>query len=131
MSDLAARINRTVQDLHAIKEELEAAAGAKATLPQKERVLGDSQVMFSLRELKTMVDHMRHVLWAYLESPDHSTRDVTTRLQSIRMQRVTEMLKALEPDVKEHAAAATPEAAGFFQLIQDIAHNAVDRHREV
>lgn len=129
MSDLKSRIHRSIQDLQSIKEELESAASSKAPLSEKERVVADSQTMFMMRELKTLVDHMRHLLWAYIESPDHSTRDVTARLQSVRMQRVTEMLKALEPEVGQPATAALPEASTFFELIQDIANSTLDRHQ--
>ena len=129
MSDLKSRIQRSIQDLQGIKEELESAASSRAPLTEKERVVADPQTMFMLRELKGLVDHMRHLLWAYIESPDHSTRDVSTRLQSVRMQRVTEMLKALEPEVNQPATADLPEASTFFELIQDIANNTLDRHQ--
>jgi hypothetical protein len=45
------------------------------------------------------------------------------------MQRVTEMLRALEPSVGQAATAQLPEASTFFELIQDIAHNTLDRHQ--
>ncbi|HUS19666.1 MAG TPA: hypothetical protein VMZ25_08445 [Terriglobales bacterium] len=129
MPDLKASIHRAIQDLQAIKVDLEAGASAKASVSQKERVIADPQAMFMLRELKTEVDHMRHLLWAYIEAPDHSTRDVAARLQSVRMQRVTEMLKALEPEVTKPATAKSPEATTFLELIHDIAHNTLDRHQ--
>ncbi len=133
MSKLAQSIHRAIDDLKVIKAELEAAADPKAPAQEKNRVIQDTQAMPMLRDLKTLVDHMRHLLWAYMEanaSSGHaSAHDVQAKLQSVRMQRVTEMLKTLQPDVAAESTAALPEAATFFELIHDIAHTTVDRHQ--
>jgi hypothetical protein len=133
MSKLAQSIHRAIDDLKVIKAELETAADPKAPAQEKNRILQDAQAMPMLFELKTLVDHMRHLLWAYMEanaaSGHASSRDVEAKLQSVRMQRVTEMLKTLQPDVASPSTAALPEASTFFDLIQDIAHSTVDRHQ--
>ena len=132
MSDLTDRIRRAIDDLQAIKNQLEAAADPRAS-QGKDRILQDPETMPRLRELKTLVDHMRHLLWAYMEAESAAggatAASVEAKLQSVRMQRVTEMLKTLQPDVGSESTAALPEASTFFDLIQDIAHSTVDRHQ--
>ncbi|HUR37211.1 MAG TPA: hypothetical protein VM009_05300 [Terriglobales bacterium] len=129
MMELQSRLQRAIDDLQVIKDKLEAAAGPPSKSGEKEHIVRDPQAMAQLRDLKTLVDHMRHLLWAYLDTSDQSNGNVASRLQSVRMQRVTEMLKALEPEMTLPTTAALPEATTFFDLIHDIAHSTLDRHQ--
>jgi hypothetical protein len=44
------------------------------------------------------------------------------------MQRVTDMLRILKPDVEDVSRQQSPEAQSFLEMVTSIAHSAVDRH---
>ena len=79
-------------------------------------------------ELKVAVDHMRHLLWSYLEATEAEGENVAERLQNVRMRRVTEMLRTLQPVVGEKSVKESPESESFFQLIHQIANTTLERH---
>jgi hypothetical protein len=127
MADLTTRIRRVTEDLQAIQSELNTAAHSHAAAQERERVMRELAATDLLHEFKGAVDHMRHLLWSYIESAQKS-EDVQRTLERVRMRRVTEMLKVLEPDVDERKMDATPEMDSFFDAVQKIASKALDRH---
>ncbi len=83
-----------------------------------------------LDEFKASVDNMRHLLWSYIEASNaKSAHGVSHTLQQVRMQRVTEMLKILQPNVEESNISSSPESKSFFEVIHKIANSAVDSHQ--
>ena len=129
MSELTERIRRVTEDLQVIQSTLSDAAAPGAPAEARERIMQELLDMSMIAELKAAVDHMRHLLWSYIEASSNKNPHMVTRtLQAVRMQRVTEMLKILQPGVQEARESATPEAQGFFDAIQKIAASAVDKH---
>ena len=129
MSELTDRILRVTEDLQVIQETLSAAAAPGAPPEVRERIMEDLLDKNMITELKAAVDHMRHLLWSYIEASSNKNPHMVTRtLQAVRMQRVTEMLKILQPGVAEARESAMPEAQSFFDAIQRIAASAVEKH---
>jgi hypothetical protein len=115
--------------LQAIQLELNAAAKNNAPAPQRDRMLRELASSDLLHEFKGAVDHMRHLLWSYIESAQKD-ENIERTLERVRMRRVTEMLQILAPDVNERRMDSTPEIDSFFDAVQKIANKALDRHRQ-
>lgn len=137
MPDFTDRIRSVTADLQQILAELDRAAQSSASADYRERIQRELLVPGVVNDFKTAVDDMRMMLWTYMsaqpavqDGPSMSYPSVEARLQSVRMQRVTEMLRTLEPNVTQPATAALPEANTFFELIHNIAHSTVDRHQD-
>jgi hypothetical protein len=129
MPELSLRIRRVTDDLQVIQSELSHAAEHGASPEERERVMREIDDLKMLNDLKAAVDHMRHLLWSYIEASSKKGADVERTLQAVRMQRVTEMLKILAPTVDEEQPMQAPEAQSFLDMVQLIAHKTVDRHR--
>src|SRR5437899_333946 len=100
MSELTTRIRRVTEDLQAIQEQLSSAARHDASSEERESVMEEMLNLELINEFKTSVDHMRHLLWSYIEASSSQGRlTVSHTLQNVRMQRVTEMLRILQPSV--------------------------------
>jgi len=78
-----------------------------------------------LNGFKASVDHMRHVLWAYIEALSTSA-GVDRTLQQYRIQRATEMLRQLR--AQGPVEPTTPHASSFLREVQAIADGALQRH---
>lgn len=128
MSDLAHTIRRVTKDLEYIQEELNQAARSDVSAPVRERVMEEMMDANMINNLKSAVDNMRYLLWSYIEATSKQGKDVGQTLQTVRMQRVTEMLKILKPDVEDVRRQNTPEAQTFLEMVTVIAQTAVDRH---
>lgn len=126
MSELSVRIRRVTEDLEAIQSQLDGAAQGAAS--ERDSILRELANTTMLQDLKTAVDHMRHLLWSYIEAATKKGVDVQETLQTVRMQRVTEMLRILEPTVAETKTSHAPEAESFFDLIHQIANKTIERH---
>jgi hypothetical protein len=129
MSDLTTRIRRVTEDLQAIQNELVHATRPQADDGERERILRELAGSDMLHEFKSSVDHMRHMLWSYIESA-RKDENIKRTLERVRMKRVTEMLEILEPDIIERRMNDAPEAESFFDAIQKIAGKALERHQE-
>lgn len=127
--DLTTRIRRVTEDLQAIQLELDAAAKDNAHTPERDRMLRELASSDLLHEFKGAVDHMRHLLWSYIESAQKD-ENIERTLERVRMRRVTEMLQILAPDVNERRMDAAPEIDSFFDAVQKIASKALDRHKQ-
>ena len=137
MPEFTDRIRRVTADLQQLLAELDGAAKSSASAGYREQIQRELLVPGVVHDFKTAVDDMRMMLWTYMSAgpavqpgdlPSLSYPSVEARLQSVRMQRVTDMLRSLEPEVTQPATAALPEAHTFFELIHNIAHSTVDRH---
>jgi hypothetical protein len=130
MSELTTRIRRITQDLQAVQEQLSSAARPDAPASVRDAVMEEMVNIEMISEFKTSVDHMRHLLWSYIEASSSKGRlTVSDTLQSVRMQRVTEMLRILQPTVDGAKKTASPEAKSFFEVINTIANSAMDHHQ--
>ena len=133
MPEFTDRIQRVTADMQHILQELDRAAHNSVDPAYRERIAGELLVPGVVNDFKTVVDDMRMMLWTYMSSnpaakgPNMSFQSIETKLQSVRMQRVTEMLRALEPDVTQPTTSALPEANTFFELIHNIAHTKIGR----
>lgn len=127
MADLTTLIRRVTEDLQAIQTELGSAAQSDAAAAERDRLMRQLATSDMLHEFKSAVDHMRHLLWSYIESAQRDEK-IERTLERVRMKRVTEMLKILEPNVDERRIEATPETDSFFDAVQKIASKALDRH---
>jgi hypothetical protein len=127
--DLTTRIRRVTEDLQAIQVELNAAAKGNAPAPERDRIMRELASSDLLHEFKGALDHMRHLLWSYIESAQKD-ENIERTLERVRMKRVTEMLRILEPDVAERTMDTTPEVDSFFEAVQKIASKALDRHKQ-
>ena len=125
MSELTSRIHRVIEDLHAVQGIMNAAARPEAPAPERDAVMEELINMRVLDEFKAAVDNMRHLLWSYIEASNtKSAHGVSQTLQHVRMQRVTEMLRILQPNVEESKISASPASKSFFEVIQKIANSA-------
>jgi hypothetical protein len=134
MPEFTDRIQSVTQDLQQILSELNRAAQSGASADYRERIQRELLSPGVINDFKTAVDDMRMMLWSYMSAapatkgPDMSLKSVEARLQSVRMQRVTDMLKTLKPDVASGNTGALPEHATFLELIHDIASTAIEKH---
>src|SRR4051794_24002645 len=130
MSDLTTRIRRITEDLKAVQQQPSSAARPDAPASERDGVMQQMIDVEMINEFKTSVDHMRHLLWSYIEaSASKGSLTVSDTLQTVRMQRVTEMLKILQPTVDGAKGSSSPEAKSFFDVINTIANSAMDLHQ--
>ena len=131
MSELTSRIRRVTDDLHAVQEVLNSAARPNAPAAERDAVMEELISMRILDEFKAAVDNMRHLLWSYIEASNaKNAHGVSATLQHVRMQRVTEMLRILQPNMEESKIAASPESKSFFEVIHKIAITADRQQRD-
>ena len=78
-----------------------------------------------LNSFKASVDHMRHVLWAYIEAMT-KRGSIDQTIQHYRLQRATEMLRQL----REHGPVepTNPQARNFLREVEAIADSALERY---
>jgi len=114
--ELIQNVQRVAQELDEIQQGLQHAEAATPSIPLDLELLNN---------FKASVDHMRHVLWAYIEAMS-SNGDVDRTLQQYRMQRATEMLRQLRE--AGPLSAENPHASSFLREIQAIADGALQRH---
>ena len=125
MDDTSTRIRRITEDLKAIQVELHKITFFDAT-PEQMAIVDDLLGAGLLADLKDAVDQIRQYLWAYVEASANSGRDLTTAIQGLRLQRVTEMLRVLREDMNDPSLIAVPGSRSFFEEISAIADKTVE-----
>ncbi len=122
MSDLTSRIRRVTEDLQAIEKELNRAAEPGAH-PEMRNVLMDELLNSGLIDrFKNSVDHMRTLLFSYIEAAASQGRySVYDTLQAIRMRRVTEMLRVLQPAVENRRNTTNTDLKSLMEMVNKIA----------
>jgi hypothetical protein len=68
--------------------------------------------------LKTVVDHFRLFLWAYLDSHPRGGADPKARLRHLRMERAADMLSQLSSDFRSSGVPPTEDAARLRDQIR-------------
>ena len=125
VEELSQRIRRMTDDLRAIQEELNRAAAAD---PQNSHLEGVVPLEL-LAEFRSVIDHMRTFLWAYMEAATRrACGSVDSTLQTARAQRAAEMLHQLREQLSAPNSIPVPEVRSLFAEINAIAHTAYDRH---
>ena len=131
MEELKSRIQRVTSDLRFIQDRLYEVSRSSAPNKSRDAVLETMLQGNLLYDFKSAVDHMRHILWSYIEAQTKLRgADLQGTLQQVRLQRVTEMLRVLAPAMEESDSRNNPEARGFFDVIQQIANTTMDRNLE-
>jgi len=119
------------EDLRAIQEELDWASTRETTRAENGKLLDELLNTEIVIELKAALDHLRGFLWSYIQAASgKSGSDVNDALQSLRMQRATEMLRVLRHKFEQANLAESPEARGLFEEIHLMANSMMDRHFE-
>jgi hypothetical protein len=122
MSDLTTRIRRVTEDLQAIQEELNKAADPDADPGARNAIMEEMLNVELIDRFKSSVDQMRVLLFSYIEaaaSRGHQT--VYDTLQAIRMRRVTEMLKILQPTVENRRNTSSMDVRSLMEIVNQIA----------
>ncbi len=110
MNDVRATIQRITEDLNLLMRQLSAADDAHA------REFVDHMLSSEvLADFKSSVDAMRHLIWIYVEALSNSGGSAI--VQSARLRRAVDMLRALHPDETPEQLAA-PET--FFEHVQNV-----------
>ena len=122
MSDLTARIRRVTEDLQAIQEELNKAAEPGADPHARNLIMEEMLNVELIDRFKGSVDHMRTLLFSYIEAAASEGRQsVYDTLQAIRMRRVTEMLKILQPTVENRRNTSSTDIKSLMEIVNQIA----------
>lgn len=111
MTDLRATFQRITDDLDDLMRQLSGADDQQAR--ELVEQLLTSEV---LADFKNSVDAMRHLLWIYIEAVAQ-TRSPATLVQSARLQKAVDMLRALHssPVPRQFGGAET-----FFEHVQHV-----------
>ena len=122
MSDLTSRIRRVTEDLQAIQEELNKAAEPGADASARDAIMEEMLNVELIDRFKGSVDHMRTLLFSYIEAAASEGRQsVYDTLQAIRMRRVTEMLKILQPTVENRRNTSSTDLKSLMEIVNQIA----------
>ncbi len=111
------RVRRVIEELLAIQAELSAPSpGPKVglALPKLSPEL--------VHQLKSIIDHLRLLLWAYIDSREpEAQQGMSTSLQKARLARTTDMLRALRPEITKDGVPPAPEAPRFVGEVKAMA----------
>jgi hypothetical protein len=118
MSNLPEKIQSITQELRQVQQEMQAAVPEAAQIDTA-----------ALREFKAVIDYVRQLLWNYIQADTaHNGQSVEEEVRSLRLQHVTEMLHAIQQEVKVRRLMPTPETVTFLNAVQEIAEAAFERH---
>ena len=125
MNNMTERIRRITEELWDLHEELSPSSGGGpgTSSHHLERPV--------LSAFKASVDHMRMLVWALIQAKASSPSAEASGelMSSTRAERVTEMLKALRPDLEAGNLAQSPAGRGMLAEISAISNETFDRHR--
>ncbi len=111
MQDLRGTVEKITEDLNELMRQLSGTDDTQARELVEEML--NSQV---LADFKVSVDAMRHLLWIYIEAVA-SSHSQATILQSARLQKAVDMLRALHTgDIPSQFSG--PET--FFEHVQSV-----------
>ena len=127
------RIQAITQELGAIQAEmhnqLTNPAGAKTS-----KLLEDSDAALVLNSFKVELDQLRRILWFYCEEAAGKpvVADMDQDQQAHRVQRVTELLRALSPPPATPSGAFGGEESGsFFERLNLVIDNYMQEKKPV
>ena len=96
MAETESRIRRITTDLRALQQDFYRAVFEEGNEQNLGQVVDELLDFELVTDLKSTVDYMRHVLWAYIEvvaKTDRSRKELA--IETSRLNRATEMLKLL------------------------------------
>ena len=131
MSELTTRIRRVTEDLQAIQDELSRAANPDADPGERNVIMEEMLNAEIIDRFKASIDQMRVLLFSYIEaaaSQGHQT--VYDTLQAIRMRRVTEMLKILQPTVESRRNTSSTDLKSLMEIVNQIAKPREDAEKK-
>ena len=115
------RIRRITEELWGLHEDLNSISAATPGKHSLERPV--------LSAFKAAVDHMRLVVWALIQGTRQPAEGTGELLNSVRAERVTEMLKALRNDLEAGKLAHSPAGRTMLAEISAISNQTFDRYR--
>ncbi|MCI0354096.1 MAG: hypothetical protein L0099_03510 [Acidobacteria bacterium] len=119
MNERIRRITEELWDLHETLGSISAGSPGKSSL---ERPV--------LSAFKAAVDHMRLLVWALIQGSRQPAEGSGEQLlNSVRAERVTEMLKALRTDLEAGSLAQSPAGRTMLAEISTISNQTFDRYR--
>lgn len=122
MSDLTARIRRVTEDLQAIQDDLSKAAAPDADPTVRNLMMEEMLKADLIDNFKNSVDQMRTLLFSYIEAAASAGHEsVYDTLQAIRMRRVTEMLRVLQPTVESRRNTTNTDLRSLMEMVNKIA----------
>jgi homoserine kinase len=115
------RIRRITEELWGLHEELSSFSGTSGS-----RFLERP----ALSAFKAAVDHMRLLVWALIQGSREAAEGSSDQLlNSVRAERVTEMLKALHHDLEAGKLVQSPAGRTMLAEISSISNRTFDRYR--
>jgi len=120
MSNLPEKIQSATEELRQVQREMQASAAAPKAVQVD---------IAALREFKAVIDYVRQLLWNYIHADSaHSRQSVDEEVRSLRLQRLTEMLQAIQQEVKVRRLTPSPATVTFLNAVQEIADAVFERH---
>lgn len=120
MSNLPEKIQSATQELRRLQEEIQ----TSTTAPNLAEA--DSN---AIREFKAAIGYVRQLLWNLIQADTlQRGQSVDEEVRSLRLQRVTEMLHAIQQEAKVRKLTPTPATVTFLNAVHDIADAAFERH---
>lgn len=122
MSTLPKTIQSVTEELRHVQHEIQSSTPAAGTKLSEV----DSA---ALKEFKATIDYVRQLIWTYLQADRRRQgEDFDEEILSLRMQRVTEMLQAIQQEAKTRQITTNSAAVSFLHAVQEIADAAFQRH---
>jgi hypothetical protein len=116
-NDFSARIRRTLDDLSVIRQTLLVGTDPKADSTKPATLSLDLELA---SELKSVVDTLRRLLWAYIQAlSSKSGRPPDEVLNWYKMELAVEMLRSVRARGRATAAAASESAFSFDDLVTE------------
>ena len=126
---LADRVRRVTEDLRQFHHELEQTVQHGGHDAEHARKLDELLDQGLMGDFRSAVDHLRHLLWAYLQaSGEQSGVGADRMLQVSRMRRVTEMVRLLRDQLTLPEVRTSPEARTLLEELSSVTQSTVDRH---
>jgi hypothetical protein len=119
--DLNQLIGNLVENIEMVQSQLSHPASDPATGLALRRAS-----ITQVQRLKISVDQFRLFLWAYVDSWSHGAITPEARLQRIRMEAATDMLRNLTKDFANTGVPPSSEAARLGEQLRAIASVMID-----
>jgi hypothetical protein len=111
------RIQKITTELEAIQAEMHDHLTEPAAHRQA-RLFEDSAAVEVLHHFKAELDQLRRILWFYIEEAAAKTSTATdAQQQASRLERVSELMRALAPQPKAPPTLTHQESGSFFERL--------------
>jgi hypothetical protein len=120
MSHLPEQIQTATQHLQKLQRNIEGGAAAVSRLAEID--------MAAVKEFKAVIDYVRQLVWNYIQADSTNRVQADDETRSLRLQRVTEMLHAIQQEAKTRRLTPSPATVSFLNAVQEIADAAFQKH---